>query len=159
MHCKFHFTLHALAMLMVNPLYTELHFLVWFTLPLVHELALETWAKGFTIKPVWVYDLCHTHSLASLQWPGLSDQWTLLPTEPVYSVRKGAPAKPTEEPFYSCLCQKERHGTASADQGISTATQDSCYVHSMSWQCRRTSLYPSFFASTKPIFKMNFSNW
>ena len=42
------------------------------------ELALETWAKGFSINPLGVHDLCHAHSLASLQCSGLSNQWTLL---------------------------------------------------------------------------------
>ena len=39
-----------------------------------YELALETLAKCSSIKPVRVHDFCHTHSLASLQWSGLSDQ-------------------------------------------------------------------------------------
>ena len=47
--------------------------------PLLLQARLETWAKGFYIKPLEVHDLCHAHSLASLQWSGLSDQWMLLP--------------------------------------------------------------------------------
>ena len=44
------------------------------------ELALETWAKGFYNKPLGVHDLCHAHSLASLQRSGLvnaSPDWKL----------------------------------------------------------------------------------
>ena len=41
------------------------------------EVALKTWAKGSSIKPLKVHDLCHTHSLASLQWSELSNGWKL----------------------------------------------------------------------------------
>ena len=50
---------------------------------------------GSSINSVGVHDPCHTHSLVSLQWSGLSDQWTL---KTVYSARNGAPTK-TEEWF------------------------------------------------------------
>ena len=59
------------------PLHTEFHVFVRLLIPYFHfcyKLALETWAKGFYIKPLEVHDLCHAHSLASLQWSGLSDQ-------------------------------------------------------------------------------------
>ena len=42
---------------------------------------------------------------------------------------------------------------------ISTASQDSRHVHSMSWLCSPTSHYPTYFASTKPILKMDCANW
>ena len=41
------------------------------------ELALETWAKASLTHSLWVHDPNHIHSLASFQWSGLSDQWTL----------------------------------------------------------------------------------
>ena len=63
-----------------------------------YELALETSAKCSSIKSLRVHDLCHAHSLASLQWSVPSDQWTLLPTENCYTARNGAP-KQAEEPY------------------------------------------------------------
>ena len=44
---------------------------------MVHK-SVSTVAKGSSIKPLGVHDLCHTHSLASLQQSGLSDQQTQL---------------------------------------------------------------------------------
>ena len=38
------------------------------------ELALECWVKALLMHSLWVHDLDHTHSLASFQWSGLSDQ-------------------------------------------------------------------------------------
>ena len=52
------------------------------------ELALETSAKYSSIKPLEVHDLCLTHSLASLQWSGLYNQWTFLPTESCLQCQK-----------------------------------------------------------------------
>ena len=42
------------------------------------ELAPENWAKAHSL---WDHDPNHTHLLASFQWSGLSDQWTLRLTE------------------------------------------------------------------------------
>ena len=56
-----------------------------------YELALETSAKHSSIKSLRVHDLCHAHSLASLQWSGPSDQWTLLPTENCLQCQKWSP--------------------------------------------------------------------
>ena len=98
-----------------NPLYTEFHFLeVLWILPYFHfccELALETLARGFSINSLWVHDLGHTHSLASLQWSGLSDQWTLPLTENVL------PTVPEMKPsgFSPFWARREENGPASAN--------------------------------------------
>ena len=44
--------------------------------------------------------------------------------------------------FYTSLCF--RGCLATADQGLPTASQDSHYVHGMSWICLPTSPYPTF---------------
>ena len=73
-----------------------------------------------------VHDLGHTHSLASLQQSGLSDQQTLLLTEScLYSVRQEAPTNSREAVSVPICAKQERNGPASADQGFSTANQDS----------------------------------
>ena len=56
-----------------------------------YELALETSAKYTYMKSLRVHDLCHAHSLASLQWSGPSDQWMLLPTENCLQCQKWSP--------------------------------------------------------------------
>ena len=45
----------------------------------MYLLALESWAKVLFINSLGVHNLNHTHSLANIQWSGLSDQRTLLP--------------------------------------------------------------------------------
>ena len=45
------------------------------------ELALETWAKASLTQSLWVHHPNHTHSLASFQLSGLSDQQVLHLTE------------------------------------------------------------------------------
>ena len=45
------------------------------------ELTLETCVKALLTHPLWVHDLGHTHSLASVQCSGPSDQGTLLQTK------------------------------------------------------------------------------
>ena len=76
----------------VNPtfnwLYTEFHYLEVLLRLLIYtlyfhfcyELALETLSKCSSIKPLRVYDLCHAHSLATLQWSGLSAYLAVLAT-------------------------------------------------------------------------------
>ena len=54
--------------------------MVTFFGPYFH-LAPETWVKALLTCFLWVHDLSHTHSLATFQWPELSDQRTLLLTE------------------------------------------------------------------------------
>ena len=103
------------------------------------EVALKTWAKGSSIKPLKVHDLCHTHSLASLQWSELSNGWKL--------------STVAEEPFLHPFVLK--NGPACANQVFSTAIQDNHRVHGMSWLCP---LYTTFFARPIPIFKTNCTN-
>ena len=64
-----------------------------------YELALETSGKCSSIKSLRVHDLCHVHSLASLQWSGPSDQWMLLPTENCLQCQNGAPKNPPTSPY------------------------------------------------------------
>ena len=151
------------TILAVHPLYTELHFLEVFLRLLVPcmicEHAVETWAKGSSIKPLAVHDLCHTHSLASLQWSGLFDRWMLLLTEGCLQCQKWSHYK-GRAAFYMPICvKKKRNSQASAEQGFSTASQHSRHVHCMSCLCLPTSSYPTFFASAKPIFKTECTNW
>ena len=84
-----------------------------------HKLALETLAKCSSIKPVRVHDLCHAHSLAGLQWSGLSDQRMLLPTENCLQWQKWSSYKGGG----AFLCP------TSANQGFLIASQGSCHVH------------------------------
>ena len=74
-----------------------------------YELALEASAKRSSIKSLRVYDLCHDHPLASLQWSGPSDHWTLLPTE--RTATNGAP-KQAEEPYLRLFVSKKKREMA-----------------------------------------------
>ena len=65
-----------------DPYFSYFHF--------CYELALKTSAKC-SIQPLRVHDFCHTHSLASLQWSGPSNQWMLLPTENCQQCQKWSP--------------------------------------------------------------------
>ena len=141
-----------------NPLYTDFHFsrnpevidtLYDLYFHFCHELALETLAKCSSIKPVRVHDLCHTHSLVSLQCSGLSDQWMLLPTENCLQWQKWSSYK-GGGPF---LCQ------TSGNQGFPIASQGSCHVHGTPCWNPPTSPFPTFFASVKPSFKTDCANW
>ena len=95
--------------------------------------------------------ICHTHSLASLQWSGLSDQWTLLPTENGLQCLKWSPYK-GRGAFSTLGCVKRREmahpvPTNAFLQPVKTATMcTAChdYAHPPP---------PTFFASAKPIFK------
>ena len=72
-----------------------------------YELAVETSAKCSSIKPLKVHDLCYTHSLASLQWTGLSNQWTLLLTDNCLQCQKCMePLQKQRSLFYAHLCWK-----------------------------------------------------
>ena len=57
------------------------------------ELALESWAKASLTQSLWVHDPNHTHSLASFQWSGLSDQRALHLIECCLQVQKWCPYK------------------------------------------------------------------
>ena len=52
------------------------------------EPALETWAKASLTPSLMVHDSNHTHSLASFQWSGLSDQRALQLTETCLQIQK-----------------------------------------------------------------------
>ena len=86
---------------------------------------LETWARDPSMNSLRVHDLGRTHSLASLQWSGLSNQQTLLLTENAYNDRNGAPKKGRWAVSTPVCAKRERNGPASADQGLSIASQDS----------------------------------
>ena len=94
-----------------------------------YELALETSATCSSIKSLRVHDLCHVHSLASLQWSGLSDQWMLLPTESCLQCQTWSPWKGRRALSMPVFVKMERNGQASVDQGFSTASQGSRHVH------------------------------
>ena len=96
---------------------------------LCFELALETWAKASLTHYLWFHDPKHTHSLASFQWSGLSDQRALNLTDCCLQVQKWRPYKGRRgvpEPF---CANKVKNGPVSADQGFSIASQGSCHVH------------------------------
>ena len=105
------------------------------------KLAPESWTRGSSINPLRVYDFTNTHSLASSQCSLTSECSSRLKT--AYSAQNGAPTR--EEEWF--LCQFVRNGQTSAEQGLSTASQNSHHVHSMSWLCLPTSPYPTFFTS------------
>ena len=83
-HCQWHLCrCRKNENVQVSPFYTEIHFLeVLLAIDTLYdlyfhfcyELALESSAKCSSIKPFRVHDLCHAHSLVSLQWSGPSDQ-------------------------------------------------------------------------------------
>ena len=94
------------------------------------EPAMETWAKASLTPSLRVHDPNHTHSLASFQWSGLSDQRALQLTESCLQIQKWCPYKVrgvVPEPVYA---NKARNGQAIVDQGFSLASQGSCHVHS-----------------------------
>ena len=88
-----------------------------------------------------VLDLDHTHSLASFQWSGLSNQQTFLSTKNCLQIWKWFPFKGRGVFSVPICANKVRNGPASSDQGHSRVNQDSHHVHG-------TSIYPTFFAST-----------
>ena len=63
----------------------------------------------------------------------------------------------TEIPYQPPVVSSgERNGLASANQGLSTASQASCHVHRILYLYlpHPHPSYPTLFATTKPIFKM-----
>ena len=97
-----------------NPLYKEFYFLKLCGYPYFHfccKLALETWARGFSIN-LRVHNLVHTHSLVSLQWSGLSNQWILLLIEIVLPT---VPEMTKAKEWFLCLLHWETNGPTSAD--------------------------------------------
>ena len=93
------------------------------------EPALEIWAKASLTPSFRVHNPNHTHSLASFQWSGLSDQRALQLTENSLLFQKWCPYKArgvVPEP----VCPNKRNGPATANHGSSLASQGSCHVHS-----------------------------
>ena len=99
----------------------------------LYDYTLETSAMCSSIKSLRVHDLCHVHSLASLQWSGLSDQWMLLPTESCLQCQTWSPWKGRGALSMPIFVKTERNGQASVDQDFSTASQGSCHVHGIQW--------------------------
>ena len=108
--------------------------------------------KDSFINSPRVHGLGHTHSLASLQWSGLSDQRTLLPTttpemEPLQMQRSG---------FYArrSLCWKGEKWPIQGQPRPSTASQGSHHVHGTLWLC------PLFHVLiTQTFFKTDCADW
>ena len=73
-----------------------------------------------------------THSLASLQWSGFSDQQMLLPTKNCLQCQKWCPYKGRGVVSTPICAIKVRNSPASANQGLSIASQDIHHVHDMS---------------------------
>ena len=121
-----------------------------------YELALETSAKRSSIKSLRVHDLCHAHSLASLQWSGPSDQWTLLPTENCLQCQKWSPWKRQRSHIYVRLCKKGKKWPSQCQPRLfySQPSQQPCARHPC-WN-PPTSPYPTIFASAQiaPTDKM-----
>ena len=116
------------------------------------ELTLET-----CFFEVWeilwgVHDLDHSHSLATFQWSGLSNQQTLLVTENCLQYQKWCPYR-VGVVSIPVVANKVRNSPASIDQVYTFCSQprlaqypvlELAYLH-----------LSNFFASAKPIFKMD----
>ena len=68
------------------------------------ELTLETWVKALLTCSLWVHDLSHTHSLATVQYSQHSDQRMLLQTKSCLKYQRWSPYKvkgpfSTQPPF------------------------------------------------------------
>ena len=123
------------------------------------EQAQKTWAKASLTQSLWVHDPNHTDSLASFQWSGLSDQQAIQLTESCLQIEKWCPYTGRGVVPEPVCANMVRNGPASADQGSSIASQGSWHVHGTPCWNLPTSPYPTFFASTKPIFKTDCANW
>ena len=87
------------------------------------EPAMETWAKASLTPSLRVHDPNHTHSLASFQWSGFSDQRALQLTESCLQIQKWCPYKVRGVVPEPVCANKARNGPAIADQGSSLASQ------------------------------------
>ena len=86
------------------------------------ELALENWVKALLIHSLWVHNLGHTHSLASVQQSETSDQRTLLWTKSCLNCQKWSPYK-VKGAFSTPICpRKQTNGPPVIDQGFSTGS-------------------------------------
>ena len=114
------------------------------------ELALETWAMDFFINALGVHDLNHTHSSASLQWWGLSNQrMLLLPQGQKWSPYKGGVISMP-------ICAKSREMAQSVPI---KAFLQSAETVAMCTACRDYAPSPTLLATAKVIFKTVCANW
>ena len=70
------------------------------------ELGTGTVSQGFFHTVCVGSHLDHTHSLASLQWSGLSNEQTFLLTENCLHCQKMEPREGERSGFYASLCYK-----------------------------------------------------
>ena len=75
-----------------------------------------------------VHNPNHTHSLASFQWSGLSDQQALQLTESCLQMQKWCSYKARGVVSEPICGNKARNGPATANQGSSLASQGSCHA-------------------------------
>ena len=86
------------------------------------ELALETRVKALMTHSLWVLDFGHTHSLASVQLSGPSNQRMLLQTKSCLKCQKWSPYK-VKGVFSTPICaRKQTNGLPGMDQGFSTGS-------------------------------------
>ena len=119
------------------------------------ELALETWIKALLTHSLWLHDPGHTHSLASIQWSGPSDQRTLFRIKSCLKCQKWSPYK-VKGVFSTTVCaRKQTNGPPGIDQGFSTSSCNRCHALSARAVHPPTSTCPTLSASAEPIFKMD----
>ena len=126
--------------------------------------------------PLQVYDIDHTHSLASVQQSGPSKQRVLLRTESCLKCQKWSLNK-AKGVFQARLCKKteqwptqlaltraflharkQNNGPPSIEQDFSTASCNSNCALLPQGDTHPSSPRPTLSASTKPIFKLDCAN-
>ena len=101
------------------------------------ELALETWVEALLIHSLRVYYLGHTHSLASVQQSGPSDQRTFLWTKGCLNCQKWSPYK-VKAAFSTLIRARKQTNCPPGIIDHATATlrcqaEDTFYVGSQPW--------------------------
>ena len=132
----------------------EVFFRLWTVFPLL--LSAGKLNQSFFDR---VHDTNYTHSLASFQWSGLSDQRMLRMTKNCLQIWKWCPYKERGVVFAPICATKMRNGPASAYQGClfyRQPRQPPCARHILNMPAHLP--HPTFFASAKPIFKMDCTN-
>ena len=122
---------------------------------IVHKYQSLACGNRLTLAKSQTQNVFHMSTISQPKTTGLFNQQTLLLTENCLQYRKRFPYKGRGVVSIPICANKVRNGPASVDQGLSTASQDSCNVHGISQICLLTFPYPTLFASAKPIFK----NW
>ena len=117
------------------------------------ELALETRVKALMTHSLWVLDLGHTHSLASVQLSGPSDQRTLLRTKSCLKCQKWSPYKVKGASSMPICARKQTNGPPSMDQCFPTGSCNGRHALSP-----RVVYPPTSPASAEPIFKTDCAN-